>query len=98
MKFVIRPRQGGKTFEAVKWLQANPGGVLLVHSEEYASALRKEHGFSEKQVMSFRSAQTRLRGRRKTRIAIDNVDLMLAYLLGTGPFEIDLVTATGESA
>lgn len=98
MNFVIRPRCGGKTTEALRWLKDTPGAVLLVHSEEYAARLRREHGLTDKQVMSHRSAGTRLRGRRHVTVGVDNLDVMLAQLLGLSPdARIDLVTATGET-
>lgn len=49
------------------------------------------------QVMSFRTAKTKLVGKRNVLIAIDNLDLILANALGIGPMQrIDFVTATGD--
>jgi hypothetical protein len=99
MQFVIRPRMGGKTTEALKWLKETPGAVLLVHSEAYAACLRRDHGLTDRQVMSHRSAGTRLRGRRQVTVAVDNLDVILPQLLGLSPdARVELVTATGESA
>ena len=97
MDFVIRPRGGGKTKAAIAWLKDNPGAVLIVHDESYAATLRKEFGLTDKQVMSHRSAGTRLRGRNVPAVGVDNLDLILADLLGTGRAPVGLVTATGES-
>lgn len=96
MNFVIRPRGGGKTAAAIAWLRDNPGGVLIVHDESYAKRLRKEHGLTGEQVVSYGSAS--LRGRRVSAVGVDNLDLILGHLLGTGPAPVSLVTATGESA
>lgn len=98
MKFVIRPRCGGKTTEVLNWLRETPGAVLLVHDEAHAARLRRENDLTDKQVMSFRSV-SRLRGRRHVAVGVDNLDLMLRSLLGLSrDASVDLVTATGEVA
>lgn len=98
MKFVIRPRQGGKTHATVQWLREDPDRrVIIAHSAATASDLRRRYDLTERQVVTVDSIRTRERGRR-AEYAVENLDIMLPYLLGTGPNPVSMVTATGESA
>ncbi len=98
MKFVIRPRQGGKTHETVQWLREDPGHrVIITATAEMARDLRQRYELTEKQVMTVSSVRTFGRGRR-AEYALDNLDIILPQLLGTGPNPVMVVTATGETA
>ena len=95
MKFAIRPRQGGKTHLSVEWLREDPDHrVIVTANAQMARDLRQGYGLTEKQVAVAGSAS--IRGRR-AEYAVDNLDIILPQLLGTGPNPVTVVTATGES-
>lgn len=98
MKFVIRPRQGGKTYESVEWLREDPGHrVIITANEQMARDLRQTYGLTDKQVTTCDSIRTTGRGRRAVQYAVDNLDIILPYLLHAGPNPVSVVTATGEN-
>lgn len=97
MDFAVMHRCEGKTHLAVEWIKADPcGRVLLTVSEISAAQVRKQYGLDDKQVMSYRSAPARLRGRSNIELAVDDLDAILPALLGIGPVPVALVTATGN--
>lgn len=97
MDFAVMHRCEGKTHLAVEWLKADPDHrVLLTASEVAAADLRKRYRLGEWQVMSYRSAGARLRGRANVEIAVDDLDAILPALLGISPARVALVTATGN--
>lgn len=95
MQFMIRPRQGGKTHETVEWLRADPLRVLIVHDETERKRLMDTYKVPSGQIYNAQTCRARLAGRGVTEVAVENLDLILGYLLGVyNP--IVRVTATGE--
>jgi hypothetical protein len=98
VKFIIRPRQGGKTHASVQWLLEDPENrVILCANLQMARELQRRYKLTDRQVMSAATVRTAGRGR-AAEYAVEDLDTLLPYLLGTGPNPVSLVTATGESA
>jgi hypothetical protein len=96
VKVIRKPRMGGKTFEAVQWLEADTHRVLLVMSTLEAARLRREYGLDAGQVLAAHEV-ARLEGRHPLVIGVDNIDLLgWRTLLKLGHYEhyIELVTET----
>lgn len=92
MKFYIQPRQTGKTFMLMDWLHNTLNGVVVVHSFQERDRLARDYPFLADRIYSIDSViDGRLRGRRNLVVGIDNLDLILPYLIGA---PIGPVTAT----
>jgi hypothetical protein len=74
VNIIIRPRQAGKTYEAVQWVKADPERVLIVHTFDMAKHVMRQYRMTRRQVMSVQESETRLWGRR-AELAVDNVEL-----------------------
>jgi hypothetical protein len=97
VKFVIRPRQGGKTHEAVRWLREDPGRrVIITATQDMAADLRRRYELTASQVTTTDTVRSAGRGRH-AEYAVDNLDLILPHLLGTGANPVTVITATGEN-
>lgn len=108
MRLVVGGRASGKTFKMVNWLKASPNHILVVHSEQEAHRIREDYYLNLgecNRIISVHSALNgKLRGsRRETVIAIDNLDLMLPFIMGAsiGPVtltntEIEKIREYGE--
>lgn len=94
MQFIQSPRRTGKTTAAVAWLRRNPNGVLLVMNVREQERLHRENPDLDKhRFITVDSArQGALVGKLPRRLAIDNLDLILADWLHVAPHEIELTT------
>jgi ParB-like chromosome segregation protein Spo0J len=100
MRVISRGRQCGKTYEAVQWVKAEPGRVLLVIDEAERLRLIRQYGLSREQVMRAEGAKERLVGRLPldlSELAVDNIDLLgwrTVLDLGRMAHRIELATET----
>lgn len=101
MEMIVRPRQAGKTYKAVKWVMAGdkttsyPGWsrVLLCHDLASANHVREVYPTLDyHQVFSFEEWQNARLGPRQVEVAVDNADLVLQRLLRQ---PVSLATVTG---
>lgn len=103
MKIIVRPRQGGKTRELIRWVkEGKPTGsypfwsrIILCHTFDEAQRLRTEGSLEYRQVFSVREWRQSHIGPDPMEIAVDNVDLVLMDYLGMMPSHI---TLNGEGA
>lgn len=105
MRIYEMGRQTGKTRKLVDWLRFNPHGVLIVHSAEERQRILRQYGYGltyskerkaedDSRVITVQGVlDGRLRGRHPLIVAVDNLDLILPYLLGA---EVGPVTMTPE--
>lgn len=104
MRIYEMNRNGGKTNMLVEWLKYNPHGVLIVHSVQERQRILKQYGGltfredriqeDEKRVVTIQSVlEGKLRGRHPLIVAVDNLDLILPYILGA---QVGPVTMTSE--
>lgn len=96
---IMRPRRGGKTYSAVKFLQANEHSAMLVSNLAMKNIIVKEYQLDEKTAARvITPTQTdKLKGTLGP-LVIDNLDMMLSQLLGDNGFRRDILfTATGVS-
>lgn len=94
MEIIVAPRQTGKTTYLLARLEADPESVMIVHSyperERLQREIYRELGSNEdyaKQVADRivsidHVISGRLRGRKVSEIHVDNLDLILPYMLG----------------
>lgn len=76
-------RQMGKTVMLLEWLEGDPKRAMIVHSYQESDRLKRENPHLADQIFNFHSAlDGRLRGRGFNELAIDNLDLILPWLLG----------------
>jgi hypothetical protein len=105
MRFMIRGRREGKTTELVAWALQNPEGVILVTHPATQRYIKQQLQvfFDGKYVGRRNAAEIMIIGRfmeqlcgfpYSTKVCIDDVDNFIQQLVG--PYEIDIVTATGE--
>lgn len=88
----------GKTERVLQWMRTNPDGVLLCHTKNEVERLRNENpDIFPSRFVYMGLVGDKLRGYPVSNLAIDNLDLMLPFLLGVPQIKIDLVTATGEN-
>lgn len=97
-KFVITPRAGGKTHAMLAWMRENDGRdgvkVAICHDERYARRLQRENPDIESWRFVGPTNIQSLRGRHpEPRIAVDNVELLLAQFLGRVP---EFITGTDD--
>lgn len=78
MRVLVTGRQAGKTTRIITMLRANPEAVLVVATAMRADTLRKEHPNLANQIVS---CNTNLRGRKFSKMYVDDVDQVLANLL-----------------
>jgi ribosomal protein L39E len=101
-KVMVAGRGGGKTFELMKWVDAqeNPENVAVVTNSD-VEAKRLERAWMRKypdpkrprpRFVDMKTARSGALNGRHTRIVIDNVDILLSHLL---PYPIDFITTTG---
>lgn len=96
MRIYNMPRQSGKTTLLINWLTLDENHILIVHSTEEASRLRRDYEEVADQIVTVTFVVGGgLRGRRNIVVAIDNLDLILPALLGW-PNRIGPITYTGE--
>jgi hypothetical protein len=104
MKIMNRPRRGGKTFEMIQILALNPDRALLVTANEHMRQFTIEFANRqfpnverkrwERQIVSA-ATLSNLRGRilANTEVYVDNMEMVLAVLLGQEP---RIATTTSE--
>lgn len=94
MEIVIRPRRGGKTTEAIKYLKANPYSVYITVDMCMAREAWINSGLSPADKWRFQAIDTvrTLRGRNISGVVIDNADMLLSYLCMA---PVRLMTLTG---
>lgn len=82
MRLLNWPRRTGKTTYLVTWLEMTPHSVMVVHSEsERDRILRENPQLEPERVLSLYSVLNgKLRGRERTTVAVDNLDLILPQL------------------
>jgi hypothetical protein len=97
--FVIRGRQGGKTFEAVRWLREDPDRrVIVTVDQRSAQWIRDSYGLNDRQVVSC-DGELRdpgpLQGMPygQCELAIEDLDAFLARAFA---FRVGLVTSIGD--
>lgn len=93
MRYVITPRQGGKTAALLSWMRVSDDRVMLCHSEPEADRLRAENKDIAPDRFTTIHSVHRLLGRR-VRLAIDNAEVVLQQLLS--PHPIDVISMTEE--
>ena len=99
MRVELGGRQTGRTTRMIEWLKDNPSGILIVHSESEAQRLSNLHdhdGIMELRlrIVSVESWMNRRPSFHLPAVAVDNADMVLQQLLGTG---IDVVTMEGTT-
>lgn len=87
LTIVTRPRQNGKTSEALRWLAEDPKRVLVCFSVAEAQRIwhlieRDKLLIARTQIISAESSARRLVGSETREIGVDNAEMVLAYLLG----------------
>ena len=95
MQVIVGGRRSGKTHKLVEWLKEDPDRVLICHSASEAERLTRDYGIHPRQIMSISAWSSRgLSGmsRPSTKIAVDNLDLVLPILLGVN---VEMVALTG---
>jgi hypothetical protein len=94
VNIIVRPRQAGKTYEAVQWVlegeqtDSYPGWsrVLLCHTLQEADRIRKDFpALDYRQVFSWREWRERHPGLKPVEVAVDNADLILGQVLNQSP-------------
>lgn len=83
------PRQAGKTQACINLLQQEKDAVLVAFSHREADRLRKEYPDCQDRIVA--AADVRRRDWRPSFLVVDNVELLLAELLGNEP---KLITMT----
>jgi hypothetical protein len=97
MRIYNMPRQSGKTTMLIDWLRLDEKHILIVHSATEASRLRRDYEEVADQIVSVSFAQSGgLMGRHGITVAVDNLDLILPFLLGVYGNAIGPITYTGE--
>lgn len=98
IEFMVSGRKTGKTSSLIEWLRLEPNGVIVCHSEQERQRILKKikempwgNEIKDNQVISASSSREKLAGRNVV-VAVDNVDIVLSWLLGA---EIQRATATG---
>jgi hypothetical protein len=102
-KIIARPRQAGKTHEAVQWVLAgeqtdsypNWSRVLLCHSIE--ESIRIRSSFPEldyRQVFSYEEWRKARLGNKPVEVAVDNADILIERVVGQ---RASVVTISGET-
>lgn len=90
-QIIVRPRQAGKTFVAVKWVLAGeatdsyPGWsrVLIAHSIAEADRIRRDYpDLDYRQVFPWDEWKNARLGRKPVEVLVDNADTVLTRLLG----------------
>lgn len=89
--FIIGGRQSGKTHRCLRWMEANPEAIMIVHSITEMHRLEDLHPDLKGRIVI--ATRDRLRGSVGHPVIVDNVELVLANLLGVTP---DIITATGR--
>lgn len=100
MKFIVLPRQAGKTHMLVEWVRKGVetrsypfwSRVILTPNIREADRIRGEYQLDYTQVYSLDEWRTAHLGPRSVEIGVDNLDWVLRDLLG----DVRVVTATGE--
>lgn len=92
MRVMVAGRAAGKTTRIVKALRDDPGGVLVTNSEMSADQLRKKYPDLADRIYSVRHD---FRGHNFSSLYVDNIDLVLATLLGK-PVTFGTMTAAME--
>jgi hypothetical protein len=97
MKFVIRPRRGGKTSELYREVFQNPNGFLVEPTEAIARMTHRQFPTLERRVLSLDQLRDpRLGGQGPIDLYIDNVDMVLQSLIPRYiNATIRMVSATG---
>jgi hypothetical protein len=101
MKFVIRPRQSGKTEELIAWVRQGHrtrygwSRVIVTHNVMEAGRLEQEYHLHAGQVYDLKYWETASLSCGPVEIGIDNVDILLMMLVA-GSGHIVYVTGTGE--
>ena len=93
MKYIIRPRQSGKTTEIVKEV-LKQNGYLLTHSEQEKNRIIEMYPKLKDKVFSWRALPECLVARTPKPVFIDNADYWLRELirgheLGGASFNIE---------
>lgn len=100
MKIMVAPRGAGKSNYILRWLEAAPSGVTRVvihptvsmaHNQRDAARYRGLN-LDDHQFIGIKQVD-RLMGLKNVEVAIDNLDLLLDYLIG---HKTSVATTTGE--
>ena len=92
--FVIRGRQGGKTYAAVQWLEEDPEHRVIVTADaQRAESIREHYGLSASQVVTGEGLRNPGLPPRALEAAVDDAGELLAQALG---IQVELVTASGD--
>ena len=105
LRFLIRDRQQGKTFDSFRRFMEDPKAGYIVFNEGERDRLAKIYGLHapyagdalQRIMTASEVRQHGLIGRNLSQIIIDNVDLVLPILIAAGPTPITLVTAREEN-
>jgi len=96
MRVIVNGRQAGKTHALVQWVKEGeqtdsyPGWtrVILTHSLEEAQRLRNLYDLEYRQVFSMGEWKNARLGRKPVDVAVDNVDMILAHMIGQYPSQV----------
>lgn len=95
MRIDQRGRGGGKTYDLMWKLVGDPDAVVVVHSYGERDRLQKDYPTIKNQIYCIDSVISgKLRGKKISVIHVDNLDLILPFLLGNN--RIGTVTLTPE--
>lgn len=100
MKILTLPRAGGKTTAALTYLLANPNAYYVSHTRQGAdSAFRQAKALSfdldKSRFISVTDTRDKVSGSSESPVlVVDNVDIVLMYLLGA---RVELATMTGST-
>lgn len=90
-RVILKPRHAGKTTQMLQWLRDTPDGVMVCATEHEAMRLREENPDLEGRRFVSATDARNLAGRRPVVLGVDNIDLVLAALLGhrVGAFSVN---------
>ena len=97
MKYIARPRGGGKTFDLITKYFLNSDNILLVGSEVERKRLIEEYDLSQKyanRIISWHNAKEKLVAINQP-VLIDNADRLIFEIIGRLP---EIITFTGIKA
>ena len=99
MKIITMPRAGGKTTAALLYMLGNADAVYVAHSAMGADAAYRlseqlKLGIDRARFVTAGQCAQYLTGKKtlRTVLVVDNLDLVLSYMLGA---KVELATTTG---
>lgn len=98
IKWLLWPRQAGKTYRTAEWVKADPKRTVLCHDRDSANRMHRQFGVPEDQIITPWDIGNGNVWRKPTstgraELAIDNLELILDYLVGPN-VDVKLVTGT----